>query len=94
MRDFGNRLKKLRKDKGFTVKEVASKAGIPLSSYREWEQGRKILGEPYPDLANALGITLGELFGLESIEHREVISALEEVKFTLFRLEKVIRRSF
>lgn len=91
--NFGLRLKKLRTDKSLTVKEMAKRAGIPISSYREWEQGRKILGEPYPKMANALGVSLGELFGMQNVEQKEVLGALEEVKFTLYRLEKIIRRT-
>lgn len=93
MKDFGTRLKNLRELKSLSVKEMAERSQVPLSSYREWEQGRKILGEPYPNLAKALGVPLGELFGLQSIEQKEVVGALEEVKFALYRLEKMVRRS-
>jgi transcriptional regulator with XRE-family HTH domain len=53
---IGSRLKQLREARGLTVKALATAAGVPVSTYREWEYGRAILGEPYPRLARALGV--------------------------------------
>jgi len=43
------------------MKEVALQAGVPPSTYKEWEYGRAIQGEPYQSLANVLGLPLTEL---------------------------------
>jgi transcriptional regulator with XRE-family HTH domain len=38
---FGNQLKNLRKGKGYTQNDVASLLGVPVSTYANWEQGRR-----------------------------------------------------
>lgn len=44
MYTFGNRLKKFRKKKGFTQKEISMKLGAEISTYANWEQGRRSPG--------------------------------------------------
>lgn len=44
--------------------EVARRIGVSDSTYRAWEYGSTILGEPYPKIAKAFNITLDELFGV------------------------------
>lgn len=67
MSDKGNplaaRLKRLRRLRGFSTVEAAKLIGVPPTTYREWEYGRQITGEPYPDIARAFEVTLDELFG-------------------------------
>ena len=38
---FGNRLKELREEKGYSQKQVAEKLSIAVSTYANWEQGRR-----------------------------------------------------
>ncbi len=38
---FSENLKSLRKDKGFSRQYVAEKLGVALSTYANWEQGRR-----------------------------------------------------
>ena len=38
---FSNRLKFLRSEKKLSQKQVADKIGIPVSTYANWEQGRR-----------------------------------------------------
>jgi transcriptional regulator with XRE-family HTH domain len=51
-----------------SVKDVASKLGVAESTYRDWENGRKIQGEPYLELSKILNLPLGELFGVETAQ--------------------------
>lgn len=44
---FGTRLKRLRSQAGLTAEQVAKKLKFATSTYREWEYGRAIQGEPY-----------------------------------------------
>ena len=55
---FGPRLKNLRFEKGYSVKEVARRLGIAESTYRDWEYGMKIKGEPYVKLAELYEVSL------------------------------------
>ena len=59
---FGKRLKSIRTGKKLTANEVARLAGVPASSYQEWEQGRRIRDiEVYLKLAQTLDVSLSEL---------------------------------
>ena len=62
MESINNRIKKLREKKGITAAEMAKAIGVPASTYREWEYGRSIRGEPYLKIAAVLNISLYELF--------------------------------
>jgi transcriptional regulator with XRE-family HTH domain len=61
MEKFNERLKRLRQIKNLSVKEVANEIGVSTSTYREWEYGRKINGEPYSLLASVFEVDLSEL---------------------------------
>lgn len=58
---FSLRLKRLREARGIKVKEMASRLGVSVSTYRDWEYGRAIKGEPYPKMAEILSVSLQEL---------------------------------
>lgn len=88
MEDFNIRLKKYRLTANLTQREAAKKINVPESTYRDWEYGNAIQGEPYPKIAKAFGITLNELFGVsddESIESQldKIISITNSVKSKL-----------
>lgn len=61
---FNERLKKFRLRAELSQAEVARRVGVSDSTYRAWEYGSTILGEPYPRIAKAFNITLDELFGV------------------------------
>lgn len=62
MNSINQRIKFLRQARGLTAVEMAKAIGIPASTYREWEYGRAIRGEPYLKIASVLNISLYELF--------------------------------
>lgn len=92
--NFSKRLKALREKRGITPKEMAENLGVSLSTYRDWEYGRKILGEPYQKIAEALDIGLNELFGNEIKSYGEVKNAIDEVRITLNKLERTCESAF
>jgi len=59
---FSDRLRKLRKANQLTQKEAAKLIDVPESTYKDWENGAAIRGEPYPQIAKVFGVTLDELF--------------------------------
>src|SRR6266436_7191692 len=61
---FSRSLKQFRESENLSQREVARRIGVNESTYRQWEYGTTISGEPYPKIAEAFGITLDELFGL------------------------------
>ena len=58
---FHTRLQRLRNQKDISVRQMAQRIDVPESTYREWEYGRQIKGEPYGKLAVALNVSLNEL---------------------------------
>ncbi len=90
MEGFNHRLKKFRLQAKLSQRQAAKKIGVPESTYRDWEYGNAILGEPYPRIVQAFNITLNELFGLsdeppETADKKvdKIISELQSLKSNL-----------
>ena len=66
--EFSKRLRSLRKSRRLTMRETARLIDVPESTYRQWEYGQAILGEPYSFIAKAFNVTLDELFGVQDQE--------------------------
>lgn len=66
MTEFNENLRKFRKEKGLTQKEMADRLGINMSTYSRYETGNR---EPYvpmvKKMADILGVTGDELIGLD-----------------------------
>ena len=71
------RLRRLRKTRGLSVKEMTKALKVPESTYREWEYGRAIQGEPYLKLSEVLEISVYELLGGDKTEATAIFSTLE-----------------
>lgn len=63
---IGETLRVLRLQKDLKVSECAAFLEVSPSTYREWENGRAISGEPYSKLAELFGVTMSDLFGLKA----------------------------
>lgn len=88
---FGKRLKRLRIAQKMTMKELAQTIGVPMSTYREWEYGRSIVGEPYPKLADALKVSLSELLlGERAGNTSEVFAEIHAIESHLLKLKKKV----
>jgi transcriptional regulator with XRE-family HTH domain len=83
---IGKRLKELRKKCRKTAKQVALEVGVSDSTYRDWEYGRRILGEPYGKLAKSLDTSLIYLILGESSDRPKIHENLR-------RAEELIRAS-
>ncbi len=85
---FGDRLARLRKERGFTQVELAEKIGIIQALISDYERGKL---RPYADVvvrfALVLGVTTDELLGLERA--RPVASARNPNRRFLRRLDSV-----
>ena len=71
-----NRLRDRRKELGLTMKDVSSAIGVSLSTYREWEYGRSIQGEPYIELARVLKLGLVYLLSGSTSEREPLLDSL------------------
>lgn len=79
MSEIGTRMKKRRLEKGLSLKQISLRAGVPVSTYREWEYGRKIIGEPYLQLSLALEMSLFELITGRKPQKRGILAKLDEI---------------
>lgn len=98
---FGQRLSRLRKEKGLTQEDIASKITISPQAVSKWENGNS---EPDLDtldkLADILGCSVDELLGREGnasvgAEKEEVASEVvddEEDKETIKKASKIVQR--
>ena len=92
MVDFGNVLKKLRLQEGFTQQELANKLGITKSVVSYYE-----LQERYPSpevlvkLASIFHVTTDYLLGLEQNETIDLVGLDDEDIITVKRLVSSLR---
>jgi transcriptional regulator with XRE-family HTH domain len=86
MEKLGVRMKKIRQTKRLSVKEAAKRAGVAASTYREWEYGRAIRGEPYVNIAKALEVSLHELLTGKRTEPFGVYQKLRVIEQTCEQL--------
>lgn len=82
------RLKRLRGECGLTVAEVSLRTGIPASTYKEWETGRQIRGEPYLKLASTFQVSLQELFTGEKPQQTRLLGQVDELQQRLLNLRQ------
>lgn len=70
---IGQRLARLRKERGITQKELASELGVTQSHVSEWERGNlRLHGELIARLARILGVSADELLGLSATDKRSL----------------------
>lgn len=80
MSHIGQRMKQYRINAGLSIAEVAMAAEVPVSTYREWENGRQIQGEPYAKISQALNVTLYELLTGENPKSLDVLHKVNEIE--------------
>ena len=67
---FGERLKKLRKAKGWTQQDLADHAGVSKVSVVCWENGKsEPLGDSISKLSEALGVSGNYLMGIDDPDY-------------------------
>lgn len=92
MTTLAQRLKHHRTIAGLTIKEVAKRLEISPSTYRDWEKGSLIKGEPYLQLAKVFNISVYELLSGTKGDMGETLVALDSVKKALYHLEETLRK--
>jgi transcriptional regulator with XRE-family HTH domain len=90
---LGARLRQLRLAKGLTVVEVAERVGVATSTYREWEYGRAIRGEPYLKLCEVLGVTVWELISGSKVVRSKALREIDKLEYHLQQLKTEIAKT-
>lgn len=80
METIGQRLKRLRIKKRLSLKQVAEQLGISASTYRDWEYGKAIQGEPYMDLAKVLNVGIVELITGKDRQNDDLTKAIQSLE--------------
>ena len=95
---ISKRLKKFRELRNLSIKETAALIGVPESTYREWEYGRAIRGEPYLKIAQAFSISLDDLLGENKSSpdayEKEFEKIIEELSKLHLRLSHIKNKRF
>lgn len=90
METLGVRLRRLRNGKNLSVKDVAENLGIPTTTYREWENGRKIVGEPYIGLSKLFDVSVYELITGEKVTASEFVTSIDLIEEELRKIKKYL----
>ena len=90
---LGSRLRQIRNKQGLSASDVAAALGVSASTYREWENGRAIRGEPYVKLAKILQISLTELLTGEMTESSQVLSEFLNLEKQLLKFKETLYSS-
>ena len=85
---LGKRLKRLRTLKDLSIKEVALRVGVPQTTYREWENDRKIVGEPYVELAKVFETSVYELITGEARTDQALIASLSNIELEVKKMKE------
>ncbi len=86
--NLSDRLRRFRNKNNLSVKNVALALNIPTTTYREWENGRKIVGEPYIALAQLFKISVHELITGEIFTDNNVIASLDLVQNEISKIRQ------
>lgn len=88
METFSTRLKNMRLEAKLSLKEMAGRLKVPVTTYREWEYGRTIRGQPYVRMAEILEVSVVELLTGKKPSRQGVFKELEAVDRHLSALRK------
>lgn len=87
---IGSRIKKRRTELGLTIKSVSDTLGVSESTLRDWENGRKISGEPYMKLAEILQMPVIKLISEHDLKISELEKEINGLKKSVKNIEKLI----
>lgn len=88
--ELGKRLRRFRTEKRLTIEVVSKQIGVAPSTYREWESGRAITGNPYAELAVALGVSVYQILGIEDRSRDAINKYVEDIEGLLHRLKSAL----
>lgn len=87
-----DKLKELRKAKGFSQEELSKSSGIPVKTIQSWEQGARMPRDIYviERLCNALGISIDDLLH-DELTHAEAMRNSEIGDYKEVRINTLIQ---
>jgi transcriptional regulator with XRE-family HTH domain len=94
MEKIGTRIRNFRLRRKLTVTECAQQLKVSPSTFREWEYGRAIQGEPYVELASLLDVSLHELLTGRKTHGASSLEELSEIERRLGKVRKSLLSLF
>lgn len=89
---ISERIRKLRERSGLTQKAIAEKIAVPNSTYRDWEYGKQIVGEPYVKLAEIFGVSLSTLLTGDTMANKnDIFYQIDRVDDLIKLIRKTVR---
>lgn len=73
---------------------MANAVGVPVTTYREWEYGRAINGEPYAKIAEVLEVSIAELLTGRAPSKTSILKHLALIEEHLQGLRIELERIF
>lgn len=72
---FSDRLFKMRKNLKLTMKEAAAEIGVSVSTYRDWEYGRKVPACKVVAISKAFRVSIHQVLGVNEDPNQEALKA-------------------
>lgn len=79
---FNTNLRRIRKEKGITQEQLAEAVGVSAQAVSKWEMNSFPDGAVLPKVAEKLGVSIDELFGLKNENISIYDKVLEHIKAT------------
>ena len=94
MKNFGERIRELRKERGMTSYEMATKLGISRNTLTNWERGEK---EPHAveileEMSEILKVPLQELLTNEKDKQSKNNPIIKNLDSRITKLEQILRK--
>lgn len=86
------KLKELRAGKGWSLTRTAKKLNVSLTTYREWEAGRRPPIERLIQICALYTMSISELLGQKTLAHQELAKAIELFEGALSCLKGAMAR--
>lgn len=88
--NLATKLKQLRIQKSWSLAGTARRLGVPVSTYKEWELGRKIPVEQLVNLAGLHSTSVSQLLGQKQNSNEELAKGLLALETAMTHVKKAI----
>lgn len=90
---ISKRICELRKKSGLSIRAAAEGISVSESTYRSWEYGSAIRGEPYEAIAKLYGVSLTYLLSGDDQAVERLVTRVLKVQDELKKLQTEIEMS-
>ena len=93
MEKFGEKIRELRKERGLTIYEMATRLGVSRNTLTNWERGEK---EPHAiemleEIAKILKVSMKEIFADDDKISTESEFAIKNLQERVTKIEQILK---